>query len=280
MTVDTFRIALIQQRATTDLDDNLARAERALDRAAEEGCRLAAFAELGLTPFYPQSPADEAAPESAGRDLAETIPGPTTERMALKASEHGMVVIPNLYEREGDRRFDTSVVLSDRGEILSRTRMLHIPDFDCFHERTYYDPGDLGLPIVDVGGFRVGIAICYDRHYPEVMRALAGADLVLVPQAGATNEWPPGVFEAELQTAALQNGYFAALINRVGSEERLDFAGESFVCAPNGEVIARAPQGEDHLLLCDLDPSRLESSPARLLFLEDRRRDLNFGSRT
>lgn len=272
--MQTLRIALIQQRATAETEDNLSRAEAALDRAAASGCQLAAFAELGLTPFYPQRPADEAA--RRGRNLAETIPGPTTERLTAKAIEHGMTVVPNLYERDGDRCYDTSAVISPEGNIVSRTRMLHIADFDCFHERSYYDAGDLGLPIVEVQGFRVGIAICYDRHYPEVMRALAGADLVLVPQAGGKDEWPPGVFEAELQTAALQNGYFAALINRVGPEERIEFAGESFVCAPDGEVIARAPQGEDHVLVCDLDPERLSEAPARRLFLGDRRADLSF----
>lgn len=274
MSSDSLRIALIQQKATSDLEDNLRRAEEALDLAAASGCRLAAFAELGLTPFYPQRPARDA----GDRDLAEPVPGPTTERLAAKAVEHRMTVVPNLYERDGERRFDTSAVISPLGEIVSRTRMLHIPDFECFHERTYYDAGDLGLPRVEVEGLSVGIAICYDRHYPEVMRALAGVDLVLVPQAGGKDEWPPGVFEAELQTASLQNGYFTALINRVGPEERIDFAGESFVCAPDGEVIARAPQGEDHVLVCELDLSRLNDAPARRLFLGDRRDDLSFGS--
>jgi N-carbamoylputrescine amidase len=123
---------------------------------------------------------------------------------------------------------------------------------------------------------RVGVAICYDRHYPEYMRALAlgGADLVVVPQAGAVGEWPEGVYEAELRVAAFQNGYFAALCNRVGEEERLTFAGESFVCAPDGRVIARAPGGEDHVLLADLDLGEIERSAARRLFLADRRPEL------
>jgi len=126
---------------------------------------------------------------------------------------------------------------------------------------------------------RIGVAICYDRHYPEVMRALgvAGAEVVLIPQAGAVGEWPEGVYEAELQVAAFQNGYFAALCNRVGVEERLTFAGESFVCSPEGRVVARAPRGKDYLLVTDLDLSEIESSPARRLFLADRRPELYAG---
>jgi N-carbamoylputrescine amidase len=108
------------------------------------------------------------------------------------------------------------------------------------------------------------------------MRALAlgGAELVVVPQAGAAGEWPEGIYEAELRVAAFQNGYFAALCNRVGREETLTFAGESFACAPDGRVIARAPGGEDHLLLADLDLAEIERSAAKRLFLEDRRPEL------
>jgi N-carbamoylputrescine amidase len=123
---------------------------------------------------------------------------------------------------------------------------------------------------------KIGVSICYDRHYPEYMRALAvaGAELVVVPQAGAVGEWPEGLYEAELQVAAFQNGYFTALCNRVGSEECLDFAGESFVCAPDGRVVARAPQGEDHILLADIDLAEAAESHARKLFLRDRRPEL------
>ena len=99
------------------------------------------------------------------------------------------------------------------------------------------------------------MAICYDRHFPEYMRALAlnGADLVVVPQAGAAGEWPDGLYEGEMRVASLQNGYYMALCNRVGREDCLDFAGESFVCDPNGVVIARAGQGSDEILYADVD---------------------------
>ncbi len=120
------------------------------------------------------------------------------------------------------------------------------------------------------------MAICYDRHYPEYMRALAlaGAELVVVPQAGAVDEWPDGLFEAEMRVAAFQNGYFTALCNRVGREERLTFAGGSFVCDPAGRVVARAAELEEAVLTADLQLGRVADSHARRLFLRDRRPEL------
>ena len=268
------RVALIQQVATQDRAANLARGLSALDEAAAGGAQIACFAELAFDPFYPQSPA-----EGDVLALAEEIPGPTTDALCARAKELGLVVVANLYERDGECAFDTSPVIDADGTLLGKTRMIHITEYACFHEQGYYAPGDLGLPVFDTAAGRVGVAICYDRHYPECMRALAlaGAQLVCVPQAGAAGERPEGLFEAELSVAAFQNGYFTALTNRVGPEDTITFAGESFVCAPDGRVIARAPKGEDHLLLADLDYAEVESSHARTLFLRDRRPDLYGG---
>ena len=268
------RVALIQQSATADRAANLARGLSALDAAAEGGAALACFAELAFEPFHPQRPA-----EGDVLSLAEEVPGPTTAALQAKAKELGLVVVANLFERDGDKAYDTSPVIDADGTLLGKTRMIHITEYACFHEQGYYTPGDLDLPVYDTAAGRVGVAICYDRHYPEVMRALAikGAELVCVPQAGAVGEWPEGLYEAELSVAAFQNGYFTALANRVGPEEHLTFAGESFFCAPDGRVLARAPAGCDHVLFCDLDYSELERSHARTLFLRDRRPELYDG---
>jgi N-carbamoylputrescine amidase len=265
------RIALVQQRAGHDRAENVARGLVALRRAAEQGAELVCFAELAFERFYPQRPA-----EMGFEDLAEPVPGPTTDAFVAAARELGVVVVLNLYERAGDSCYDCSPVIDADGKILGRTRMVHITDYPCFHERGYYAPGDTGAPVYDTRVGRIGVAICYDRHYPEYMRALAlaGAELVVVPQAGAVDEWPEGLYEAELQVAAFQNGYFTALCNRVGAEEELVFAGESFVCAPDGRVIARAPQGENHILFADLELPEAAASHARLLFLADRRPEL------
>jgi predicted amidohydrolase len=265
------RIALVQQHATLNLEDNLSRGLAALEAAAGGGAKLVCYAELAFEPFYPQRPAD-----GNPRDIAQEVPGPVTDAFAARAAELGVVVVLNLFERAGDRCFDCSPVIDADGALVGRARMVHITDYPCFHEQGYYAPGDTGAPVFDTAIGRIGIAICYDRHYPEYMRALAlaGAELVVVPQAGAVGEWPDGLYEAELRVAAFQNGYFTALCNRVGAEECLDFAGESFVCAPDGRVVARAPQGEDHILYADIDLTEAATSHARKLFLRDRRPEL------
>ena len=265
------RIALIQQHATDDRENNLQRGLEAFERAALSGAELVCFAELAFEPFYPQRPAGER-PE----DLAQEVPGPITEAFSARAAEHGVVVVLNLYERAGDLCYDCSPVIDSDGTLLGRARMVHITDYPCFHEQGYYAPGDTGAPVFDTSVGKIGVSICYDRHYPEHMRALAlaGAELVIVPQAGAVGEWPDGLYEAELRVAAFQNGYFTALCNRVGEEECLTFAGESFVCDPAGRVIARAPEMEESILYSDLDLAEVDKSHARELFLRDRRPEL------
>jgi len=265
------RVALVQQHATDDRDANRRRGLEAVEQAARQGAEVVAFAELAFDPFWPQRPAT---PDVLA--LAEPIPGPTTDLFAKQARTLGVALVLNLFEREGGATYDTSPVIDADGSLLGRTRMAHITDYACFHEQGYYAQGDTGAPVYDTRFGRVGVAICYDRHYPEYMRALAlnGAQVVVVPQAGGVGEWPDGLYEAEMRVAAFQNGYFTALCNRVGGEERLTFAGESFICDPAGNVIARADAGTDEILLCDLDLAMVEDSHARRLFLRDRRPEL------
>jgi predicted amidohydrolase len=265
------KIALVQQKASSDRAENRARGLNAVTAAASRGARLVSFAELAFEPFYPQ---EKAGPGAA--DLAEPIPGLTTHAFASRAAELGVALVLNLFERSGEATYDTSPVIDSDGALLGKTRMVHVPDYSYFHEQGYYAPGDLGAPVFETAFGRVGVAICYDRHFPEYMRALAlaGAEIVIVPQAGAVDEWPAGLFEAEMQTAAFQNGYFVALCNRVGAEPRIEFAGESFVCDPTGAVIARAGKGTEEIVLCDLDLAMVERSHARKLFLADRRPEL------
>lgn len=265
------RIALVQQQASTDRQDNVARGLAAVDAAASTGANLVVFAELAFERFHPQRPAD-----ASPHRLAETVPGPITVAFAERARRHGMVIVLNLYERDGTHAYDCSPVIDADGRLLGRTRMVHITEYACFHEQGYYTPGDTGAPVYETKAGRIGVAICYDRHYPEYMRALAvaRADLVVVPQAGAVGEWPEGLYEAEMRVAAFQNGYYTALCNRVGEEECLTFSGESFVCSPGGDVIARAPALQDAILYADLDLTSTAKSHARRLFLRDRRPEL------
>ena len=271
------KIALVQQHASGDRQENRARGLAAVRQAAQNGAQVVCFAELAFDLFYPQVPAT---PENLAK--AEPLPGPTTEAFCALAAELGVVIVLNVFERTGgdpELTFDSSPVIDADGTILGITRMVHITEYEFFHEQGYYTPGDKGVPVYDTRFGRIGVAICYDRHYPEYMRALAvaGAEVVVVPQAGATGEWPEGLYEAEMQVAAFQNGYWVALCNRVGKEECLTFAGESFICAPDGNVVARASSGTDEILHGDLDLGMVEKSHARRLFLRDRRPELYGG---
>ena len=267
------RIALIQQALGEDVHENRERAVEAARGAKEQGAQLIAYPELSFTRFWPRTPAG-----SESRSLAEPIPGPTTELFCELARELEVVMVLNLYEKKGDQRFDSSPVIDADGTLLGTTRMFHITDFPCFHENGYYDPAPAPLRVFDTRVGRVGVAICYDRHYPEVMRGLglAGAQWVIVPQAGTVGEWPDGMYQAEVRTAAFQNGYYAALCNRTGTEEGMAFGGESFVCDPRGKIVAQAGL-EETVLVADLDESALEDCSARQLLLV--RRDIKTSSR-
>ena len=265
------KIALIQQHASPEKASNVQRGLDAVDAAAAAGASVIVFAELAFERFHPQRPAD-----GDPLRLAEPVPGPMTEAFAERARRHGIVIVLNLYERDGTHAYDCSPVIDADGRLLGRTRMVHITEYACFHEQGYYTPGDTGAPVYDTRAGRIGVAICYDRHYPEYMRALAlaGADLVVIPQAGAVGEWPEGLYEAELQVAAFQNGYYTALCNRVGEEECLTFSGESFVCAPDGRVLARAAAMRDEILDAEDDLGATARSHAKRLFMRDRRPEL------
>jgi predicted amidohydrolase len=265
------KIALIQQRAGKDKQANIARGLANLETAAGSGAALVCYAELAFEWFHPQHPAS-----GDVRGLAEPLDGPLVSAFRARARELGVVVILNLFERAEAATFDSSPVIDADGALLGVTRMVHITEYDRFHEQGYYTPGDTGAPVFRTRAGNVGVAICYDRHFPEYMRALAlaGADLVVVPQAGAVGEWPEGLYEAEMRIAAFQNGYFVALCNRVGREDRLEFSGESFVCAPDGAVIARAGRGSDEILYADVELASTAASHARRLFLKHRRPEL------
>lgn len=266
-------IALVQHFLPSDPMEAFQQGLGSIKDAANAGADLVAFPELSFTPFYPQIPLAER--EDDLMDLAEPVPGPTTDSIADMAKSFGVVVVFNLLERDGDQTYNTSPVIDADGTLLGKTRMMHIPQYENFYEQDYYTPGNTGAPVYDTAVGRVGVATCYDRHYPEYLRALglAGAELVIVPQAGVKDEWPQGVYEAELKTASFQNGYFMAMPNRVGREDRLYFDGRSLVTDAHGKILAQAPANDSILVMSALDLSTCADAPARRLFLNDRRPD-------
>jgi predicted amidohydrolase len=265
------KIALVQQKASASKEQNVQNGVEALKKAAESGAKIISFSELAFLKFFPQKSST-----IKPLEIAESIPGPTTDIFSKLAQELNVVIILNLYEKDRDCTYDSSPVIDADGKILGTTRMIHITDYSCFHEKDFYTPGNNGAPVYETKFGKIGVAICYDRHYPEYMRKLAieGAEIVIVPQAGAVGEWPEGLYEAEMRVSAFQNGYFTALCNRVGEEECLTFSGESFVCDPEGNVIARAGLGTEEILYCDVDLNKCKTSHAKGLFFRDRRPEL------
>ena len=272
------RVACAQFRHAGEREASVAKALEWLERAAAEGADVIVFPELAFDFFFPQVRAD-----ARFFDRAEPIPGPTTETFQAAAARHGIVTVINVFERAGPGRYyDASPVIDADGALLGVSRMLHIAEEPGYNEKFYYWPGDGGWPVYETPAGRLGVAICYDRHYPEHFRALAlnGAELVVVPTATSMSEQAfRDVWEIEVQAAAVANQIFVAVANRVGEDGELSFFGLSFVADPRGRVVARAPENEEHLLLVEADLEEIERTRRHVPFLHDLRSDL-YGPRT
>ncbi len=267
---ERFRIGLAQVAASDDLEANLRRGLGWVDAAAEQGCRLCVFPEMAFHPFFPQHRAD-----ASYFDWAEPIPGPITEAFQRKAAEHEIVVVPNIFELAGPgRHYDASPIIDADGSLVGVARMLHIAEEPGFNERFYYWPGDSGFEVHDTAAGPLGMAICYDRHFPEHLRALTigGAELILSPFAGTAGD-PGRGYEIEMQGAAFSNAVFIACCNRVGEEATLAFAGGSFAVDPAGEIGARAGSDEE-LLVVEIGRAEIAKNRNQRPFLRDRRPEL------
>jgi beta-ureidopropionase len=268
---EMFRIALAQTTAGEDRGFNRKKAEKTVARAAKEKAALVAFPEMAFDPFFPQYPTDQKYFE-----WAEKIPGPTCQRFADIAEANKIAVLINHYETSArGQYFDTTTVIDHEGILLGVCRMMHICETPGFHEKYYYWQGPGDYLVFEIGGARVAPCICYDRHYPEVMRILTlnGAEVIVV-QTATTREEAGQVLEAEMQAAALANGVFVALVNRAGEDGELHFAGRSFVAAPDGSIIAQSKSDSDDLLIVDLELDEIERARQVWPFLRDRRPEI------
>jgi N-carbamoylputrescine amidase len=261
-------IALAQVHATEDHEANLQKGFRLMEQAKERGASLICFPEMSFLPFFPRVRA-----ERSFFALAEPIPGPTVERFQEKAGELELATVINLYERAAPGEYyDTSPVIDADGTLLGLSRMMHIAELPNYNEKFYYWEGNTGFPVFATRGVRLGLAICYDRHFPEQMRALTlgGAGVILVPTATSTPALK-GIWEIEMQAAAVANQVFIAVVNRVGTEGEMTFFGKSFVTNPRGEIIAQAGEEGEELLTGECDLKQMEETRQILPFLRDRR---------
>ena len=274
----TVRIALVQQRSGNDPDENLKRSEEAIRSAAERGASLVCLQELFRTRYFPQQ-------ESAEHfDLAEPLPGPTSQRMAALARELGVVIIVPIFERRAPGLYHNSAAVVDvDGRVAGLYRKMHIPDDPLFYEKYYFTPGDTGFKAIDTSLGRIGLLICWDQWFPEAARlaALDGAEIILCPTAIGWGDDEPAEERAIQREAwlavqrghAISNGVFVAAANRVGREGELDFFGSSFVCDPRGRILGQSPPDAEDILCIDCELERIEEQRRGWPFLRDRRID-------
>ena len=289
MKTRTLPVALIQERAIVDqgpgnADANLALIEQRVAEAAQQGAKLVLLQELHNGAYFCQH---EAVCEF---DLAEPIPGPSTERLGQLARQHGVVLVSSLFERRAAGLYhNTAVVFDADGSTAGKYRKMHIPDDPGFYEKFYFTPGDLGFVPIDTSVGRLGVMVCWDQWYPEGARlmALAGAEILLYPTAIG---WDPGddAGEKDRQRSAwlishrghaVANGLPVLSCNRVGHEQSpmdasgIDFWGSSHVLGPQGEFLAEASTDTPQILMTEVDLARSEHVRRIWPFLRDRRID-------
>jgi N-carbamoylputrescine amidase len=280
----TFRVGLVQMAMSADPEENLDRAASRVEAAARAGAEVVCLPELFRSPYFCQRE------DPRHFDLAEPVPGPSTERLGAVARKAGVAVVAPIFERRAPGLYHNSAAILDAtGELVGLYRKMHIPDDPAFYEKYYFAPGDLGFRAFDVRAGRIGALICWDQWYPEAARltALQGAALLLYPTAIG---WHPAekaqhgagqrdAWRTVQRAHAIANGVYVAAVNRIGHEpggpgqDGLEFWGSSFLCDPFGAVIAEAPADREETLLGTVDLGRIEEVRRHWPFLRDRRVD-------
>jgi N-carbamoylputrescine amidase len=286
---DTFKVGLVQMHCTPDPDENLRRAVQFVREAAGMGAQVVCLPELFRTQYFCQRE------DPALFDLAEPIPGPSTEALSAVARDAGVVVIASLFEKRARGVYhNTAAMIDAGGALLGLYRKMHIPDDPLYYEKFYFTPGDLGFKAFDTRFGRVGTLVCWDQWYPEGARltALQGAEVLFYPTAIG---WHPAEKQEHgasqhdawrtIQRAhAIANGVYVAVVNRVGHETGnirgdevkgagLEFWGRSFLCDPFGVIIAEASHDREEILVGEVDAKRMEDVRRNWPFLRDRRID-------
>ena len=285
------RIGLVQQANTADIQGNIERLKTNIRRAASEGAELVVLQELHNGLYFCQTE------DTRLFDLAEPIPGPSTETFGELARELGIVLVLSLFERRAPGLYhNTAVVLERDGSIAGKYRKMHIPDDPAYYEKFYFTPGDLGFEPIDTSVGRLGVLVCWDQWYPEAARLMAmrGADLLIYPTAigwesSDTDEEKArqlGAWVTVQRGHAVANGLPVVSVNRVGHEpdpsgqtNGIRFWGNSFVAGPQGELLAELPNDEDTVRVVEVDMARSENVRRWWPFFRDRRIDA-FGGLT
>jgi N-carbamoylputrescine amidase len=281
----TLRVGLVQQSCTDDLTTNLRTTESGVRAVAGRGAQLVLLQELHTSLYFCQYESTDLF------DLAEPIPGPSTEFLGSLARELGVVIVGSLFERRAPGLYhNTAVVLERDGSLAGIYRKMHIPDDPGYYEKFYFTPGDLGFNPIETSVGKLGVLVCWDQWYPEAARlmALSGADLLLYPTAIGWNPADDGVEQARQREAwitiqrahAIANGLPVVVANRVGHEadpsgqtQGSQFWGSSFIAGPQGEILVQAGTERAEGLVVDVDLARSENVRRWWPFLRDRRID-------
>ena len=240
------KLAMAQMRMGTSVEENLEKTLRLIEQAEKGGADLIFFPEVQLSPFFPQYEKADAERWAMTADGTEiTAIRDACRKFRIHAS-------PNVHLKQGENRYDASLMIGSDGEILGISKMVHIAQAKFFYEQDYYTPSDDGFKVYDTPFGKIGVVICFDRHLPDGIRSCAkqGAELVIIPTANILGE-PLELFEWEVRVQAFQHTVFTAMCNRVGPEGELAFAGQSLLAAPDGGLQFKAG-GEDELYLLDV----------------------------
>ncbi len=279
-----FKVGLVQMAMSADPQQNVEKAAARVADAARRGAQVVCLPELYRTPYFCQRE------DAALFDLAETVPGPSTERLSRVAREQGVAVVVPIFERRAPGLYHNSAVILDAdGTTAGFYRKMHIPDDPAFYEKFYFTPGDLGFKAFDTRHGRVGTLICWDQWYPEGARltALQGATILFYPTAIGWHPHEKAQHGAAQRDAwrtiqrshAIANGCWVAAVNRVGHEKQvpgeagLEFWGTTFLCDPFGVVVAEASTDAEEILVAEVDVARMEEVRRGWPFLRDRRVD-------
>jgi predicted amidohydrolase len=259
------RIALAQMKINENTKENLEKTLHLIEAAAKNGAQLICFPELQLSPFFPQYEGVDTS------NYVLSINDEKIKKIQEKCRELNIISIPNIYLKENEKYFDASLVINGDGEIMGTSKMVHIMRCHQFYEQDYYSPSDTGFRVYETPIGRIGIIVCFDRHIAESFRlcALQGADLIIISTANIKDE-PLEKFEWELRIPAMQNNIFIAMCNRVGIEGEMDFAGQSIVVDPNGDVVIKADEKEQ-IVYADIDLTMVQECREQRPYINLRR---------
>jgi N-carbamoylputrescine amidase len=281
------KVALIQMRCGREPEENFSRAIEFICEATGKGAQIVCLPELFRSQYFCQTE------DHKNFNLAEEVPGKSTEALGKVAQETGAVIIASLFEKRSAGVYhNTAAIIDANGNLLGKYRKMHIPDDPLYHEKFYFAPGDLGFQAWPTAQGKIGVCVCWDQWYPEAARltALHGAEIIFYPTAIG---WHPSekkefgeaqhaAWETIQRSHAIANGCYIAVPNRVGHEapaggDGIEFWGQSFVCGPDGEIIAKGSVDKEEIVMADVEWSRVNEQRTHWPFLRDRRVDAYSG---